>query len=99
MKVILIPFNFILEIIPFLARPLSLSLRLYGNLFAGEMIFLLLAVLTLQGVHQLSHFSGWAFLVAQFVLAFVVGGVSPACDHAAGLHIHGVDGRLPVDGA
>ena len=70
-KVILVPFNFILEIIPFLARPLSLSLRLYGNLFAGEMIFLLLAVLTLQGVHQLSHFSGWAFLVAQFVLAFV----------------------------
>jgi F-type H+-transporting ATPase subunit a len=70
-KAILVPFNFILEIIPFLARPLSLSLRLYGNLFAGEMIFLLLAVLTLQGVHQLSSFSGWAFLVAQFVLAFV----------------------------
>ncbi len=71
LKVILIPFNFILEIIPFLARPISLSLRLYGNLFAGEMIFLLLAVLSLQGVQQLSHFSGWAFLVAQFVLAFV----------------------------
>jgi F-type H+-transporting ATPase subunit a len=70
-KVILIPFNFILEIIPFLARPISLSLRLYGNLFAGEMIFLLLAVLTLQGVHQLSHFSGWLFLLAQLVLAFV----------------------------
>ena len=70
-KVILIPFNFILEIIPFLARPISLSLRLYGNLFAGEMIFLLLAVLTLQGVHQLAHFSGWVFLVVQFVLAFV----------------------------
>lgn len=69
-KVILIPFNFILEIIPFLARPISLSLRLYGNLFAGEMIFLLLAVLSLQGVEQLSHASGWAFLVAQFVLAF-----------------------------
>jgi F-type H+-transporting ATPase subunit a len=70
-KVILIPFNFILEIIPFLARPISLSLRLYGNLFAGEMIFLLLAVLSLQGVEQLSHFSGWAFLVAQFLLAFL----------------------------
>ena len=70
-KVILIPFNFILEIIPFLARPLSLSLRLYGNLFAGEMIFLLLAVLTLSGIHSLAHFSGWAFLLAQFVLAFV----------------------------
>ena len=70
-KVILIPFNFILEIIPFLARPISLSLRLYGNLFAGEMIFLLLAVLSLQGVHQLEHVSGWAFLVAQFLLALL----------------------------
>ena len=70
-KVILIPFNFILEIIPFLARPISLSLRLYGNLFAGEMIFLLLAVLTLQGVHQLSHFSGWFFLAMQILLACV----------------------------
>src|SRR5579884_2864487 len=57
-KVILIPFNFILEIIPFLARPISLSLRLYGNLFAGEMIFLLLAILSLHGVQQLSNFSG-----------------------------------------
>ena len=69
-KVLLIPVNFILEVIPFLARPISLSLRLYGNLFAGEMIFLLLAVLSLQGFHQLEHASGWAFLVIQFVLAF-----------------------------
>jgi F-type H+-transporting ATPase subunit a len=70
-KVILIPFNFLLEIVPFLARPISLSLRLYGNLFAGEMIFLLLAALTLRGVDQLSHVSGWAFLVVQFGLAFL----------------------------
>jgi F-type H+-transporting ATPase subunit a len=69
-KVILVPFNFILEIIPFLARPLSLSLRLYGNLFAGEMIFLLLAVLSLHGAEQLSHVSGWFFVLMQFVLAF-----------------------------
>ena len=70
LKVLLILPNLVLEIVPFLARPISLSLRLYGNLFAGEMIFLLLAVLSLQGVHQLEHVSGWAFLVAQFVLAF-----------------------------
>ena len=50
---------------------ISLSLRLYGNLFAGEMIFLLLAALTLHGVQQLSSVGGWALLVAQFVLAFV----------------------------
>jgi F-type H+-transporting ATPase subunit a len=70
-KVLLIPVNLLLEIVPFLARPISLSLRLYGNLFAGEMIFLLLAALTLHGVHQLSSAGGWALLVAQFALAFL----------------------------
>jgi F-type H+-transporting ATPase subunit a len=68
-KVLLVPVNLLLEIVPFLARPISLSLRLYGNLFAGEMIFLLLAALTLRGAEQLEHASGWALLVAQFALA------------------------------
>jgi F-type H+-transporting ATPase subunit a len=70
-KALLVVPNLILEIVPFLARPISLSLRLYGNLFAGEMIFLLLAALTLHGVEQLSSAGGWALLVAQFLLAFV----------------------------
>jgi len=70
-KVLLVPANFLLEIVPLLARPISLSLRLYGNLFAGEMIFLLLAVLSLKGVEQLGHFSGWVFVILQFLLAFV----------------------------
>jgi F-type H+-transporting ATPase subunit a len=70
-KALLVLPNLILEIVPFLARPISLSLRLYGNLFAGEMIFLLLAALTLHGVTQLSSVGGWALLVAQFALAFV----------------------------
>ncbi|HEV7612045.1 MAG TPA: F0F1 ATP synthase subunit A [Steroidobacteraceae bacterium] len=70
-KILLIPVNLLLEIVPFLARPISLSLRLYGNLFAGEMIFLLLAALTLHGASQLSSPGGWALLVAQFALAFL----------------------------
>jgi F-type H+-transporting ATPase subunit a len=70
-KIVLVPVNLVLEIVPFLARPVSLSLRLYGNLFAGEMIFLLLAALTLHGVTQLTSAGGWALLVAQFLLAFV----------------------------
>jgi F-type H+-transporting ATPase subunit a len=69
MKVLLIPANLVLEVVPFIARPISLSLRLYGNLFAGEMIFLLLAVLSLKGVEQLATASGWALIFAQFVLA------------------------------
>jgi F-type H+-transporting ATPase subunit a len=70
-QAVLIPVNFILESVTFLARPISLSLRLYGNLYAGEMVFLLLAVLTLQGFAALAHFSGWFFLVIQFGLALV----------------------------
>ncbi|MEA3173175.1 MAG: F-type H+-transporting ATPase subunit a [Gammaproteobacteria bacterium] len=70
-KALLVPVNLLLEIVPFLARPLSLSLRLYGNLFAGEMIFLLLATLTLHGVSQLSSVGGWTLLVAQFALALL----------------------------
>ena len=71
LKVLLIPANLILEVVPFIARPISLSLRLYGNLFAGEMIFLLLAALTLQGVTQLGTVGGWALVIAQFALALV----------------------------
>ncbi|MBV9911694.1 MAG: F0F1 ATP synthase subunit A [Sinobacteraceae bacterium] len=70
-KALLVPANLLLEVVPFIARPISLSLRLYGNLFAGEMIFLLLAALSLAGVQQLHHASGWLFLVVQFVLALV----------------------------
>jgi F-type H+-transporting ATPase subunit a len=71
LKVLLIPANLILEVVPFIARPISLSLRLYGNLFAGEMIFLLLAALSLRGFEQLGSAGGWALVAAQFVLAFV----------------------------
>jgi F-type H+-transporting ATPase subunit a len=70
LKAILVLPNFLLEIVPFLARPISLSLRLYGNLFAGEMIFLLLAALSLAGMQQLSHWTGWVLVLVQFVLAF-----------------------------
>jgi len=39
------PVNFLLEFVSLLSKPLSLSLRLYGNLFAGEMIFILIALM------------------------------------------------------
>jgi F-type H+-transporting ATPase subunit a len=72
-QAILVPVNLLLEIVPLLARPISLSLRLYGNLFAGEMIFLLLAVLTLHGISALSSVGGWAVVILQFILALVWG--------------------------
>jgi F-type H+-transporting ATPase subunit a len=40
-----IPVNFILETIALIAKPISLSLRLFGNLYAGELIFILIALM------------------------------------------------------
>ena len=37
--------NFFLKVIEELAKPISLGLRLYGNLYAGELIFILIALL------------------------------------------------------
>lgn len=41
----LIPLNLALELTSLLSKPISLSLRLFGNLFAGEMVFILIALL------------------------------------------------------
>jgi len=41
----LFPVNLVLELVALIAKPLSLSLRLYGNMFAGEMIFILIALM------------------------------------------------------
>jgi F-type H+-transporting ATPase subunit a len=54
---LIIAFNFLLESVALLAKPLSLSLRLFGNLFAGELIFILIALL---GIWQLPLHFGWA---------------------------------------
>jgi F-type H+-transporting ATPase subunit a len=45
LQLVFIPINFLLEFVSLLAKPLSLSLRLYGNMFAGEMIFILIALM------------------------------------------------------
>ncbi len=45
LKAILIPVNILLELVTFIARPISLALRLFGNMYAGELIFILIALL------------------------------------------------------
>ncbi|OGT18690.1 MAG: F0F1 ATP synthase subunit A [Gammaproteobacteria bacterium RBG_16_57_12] len=40
-----VPVNVVMSLIEELAKPLSLALRLFGNLFAGELVFLLIALL------------------------------------------------------
>jgi len=41
----LAPINFIFQMVELLAKPISLSLRLFGNMYAGELIFILIALL------------------------------------------------------
>jgi F-type H+-transporting ATPase subunit a len=62
-----IPFNLLLELVGLIAKPISLALRLFGNLYAGELIFILIALLTLNAT---TSSLGTATLgSAQFILA------------------------------
>lgn len=45
----LAPFNLILNIVELIAKPISLALRLFGNMYAGELIFILIALLPWGG--------------------------------------------------
>jgi F-type H+-transporting ATPase subunit a len=49
-KIIFIPVNFLLEFVSLIAKPISQSLRLFGNMYAGEMIFILIALMYNAGL-------------------------------------------------
>ncbi|MEW7977414.1 MAG: F0F1 ATP synthase subunit A [Candidatus Sedimenticola endophacoides] len=49
-KVLFIPVNFALEFVSLIAKPISLALRLFGNMYAGEMIFILIAIMYNAGI-------------------------------------------------
>ncbi|AMF92215.1 F0F1 ATP synthase subunit A [Vibrio fluvialis] len=42
---LLYPVNFVLELVTLISKPISLGLRLFGNMYAGEMIFILIALM------------------------------------------------------
>jgi F-type H+-transporting ATPase subunit a len=68
----LMPFNLLLGIVETIAKPISLALRLFGNLYAGEMIFLLIALLTLSaGFGALVSIGGWIGIFFQIFLGIV----------------------------
>ncbi len=45
LQAILIPINLLLEGVSLISKPISLALRLFGNMYAGELIFILIALL------------------------------------------------------
>ncbi len=69
----LAPFNFMLFVVETVAKPVSLSLRLFGNLYAGELIFVLIAVFTLG--------AGASLLVLPMFILQVLLGVGWAIFH------------------
>jgi F-type H+-transporting ATPase subunit a len=69
---ILWPFNFLFNLVEFVSKPLSHSLRLFGNIYAGEIIFLLLGMWAASGLAG-TMFSGvlnlgWAIFHILIVL-------------------------------
>lgn len=67
-KAVLLPINFILKIVEELSKPLSLGLRLFGNMYAGEVIFILIAAMTLN--YAATSVGDNALFFFQVLLAF-----------------------------
>jgi F-type H+-transporting ATPase subunit a len=68
-KVVLAPVNLIFRLIEEAVRPLSLSMRLFGNMYAGELIFLLIACFTLGAAAN--HLSTYFLGLGQFAAGFI----------------------------
>ena len=75
----LAPFNIVLNLVELLAKPVSLGMRLYGNMYAGELLFMLVALLGfavtgwtfgsgLAAVGQIVMGSAWAIFHILIVL-------------------------------
>ena len=65
----LAPVNLLLRLIEEAVRPISLSLRLFGNMYAGELIFILIALMTLGA--SMSSGVTWVMAPLQFVAGFM----------------------------
>jgi len=68
----LFPVNLLFRLIEEFAKPISLALRLFGNLYAGELIFILLALFTLgKGFDSLAGAGPLAAFIGQVLLALL----------------------------
>jgi len=73
LKICLIPINFFLEFVGLISKPVSLSLRLFGNIYAGEMIFILISLLYSSSL-PLELFGGvlqWAWSVFHVLIVLL----------------------------
>jgi F-type H+-transporting ATPase subunit a len=71
--IVLAPINFILQLIEFAAKTISHGMRLFGNMFAGELVFMLIALMGAVGFASLGGVALW--------LGHVVAGAAWAIFH------------------
>jgi F-type H+-transporting ATPase subunit a len=58
-NVLLWPANFLFNCVEYISKPLSHSLRLFGNMYAGEILFLLLWMWAANSGFASDYFAGW----------------------------------------
>lgn len=63
LQAVFIPVNLFMELVGLIAKPVSLGLRLFGNMYAGEVIFILIATMTALGFSFYTALGGFAQLM------------------------------------
>ena len=71
-KVFLYPINFLMQLIEFAAKTVSHGMRLFGNMFAGELIFMLIALMGGAWAWQFNPLAGGFWLGVGHVIAGTV---------------------------
>ncbi len=102
----MLPVNFLLKCVEELAKPISLGLRLFGNMYAGEMIFILLATFTLNATlgaggkpMEMGALVLFALLGAACMVAFLKGYWKIGLALLLGVPAAGMAGVIPGVGA
>jgi F-type H+-transporting ATPase subunit a len=102
----MLPVNFLLKCVEELAKPISLGLRLFGNMYAGEMIFILLATFTLSlgigagsSAVSMAAFFAFAALAVITVFLFFKGKAKLGLLLLLGVPVLGMFGLIPGVGA
>jgi len=75
-KIALAPFNLLLQIIEYLAKTVALGMRLFGNMFAGELLFMLIALLGATATwwgFGMQFFAGLAWAIFHILIIVLQG--------------------------
>jgi hypothetical protein len=88
------PDQLALQLIEFVAKTVSLGMRLFGNMYAGELIFMLIALL---GRHLPP--AGFGFYGSAVIAGSDLGHLPHPDRHPAGFHLHDADAGVYRSGA